>query len=276
MVQGKPDAPITIVEYISVSCPCCQKFHTAVYPVLKRNFIDSGKARFVIREFPIDSLGAAGFMLARCGSNYFAVVDALFQRSNEWLVSQPLEPLFTIAKDHGVSHQMAERCLSDGTMLNKIQSVRDRAQAVVDHLPTLFVNGQKLEQMTASSPALKELAAVLEPYKGFGCGVTAERLPVGAQGFVDWCEKKGMETRDVAGASCGGEIDSFYYFGFAGSGGCPAIEKLNEETKTSDRDRRLWRPVVQWLRAHPDQLSKSADDAITDAIAALHGCKKGG
>jgi protein-disulfide isomerase len=276
-IEGNDNAPITVVEYVSLTCYCCQKFHNAVYPTLKSQFIDTGKVRFIIREFPLDSLGAAGFMLARCAANdkYFPFIDALFRRSSEWIVRQPVEPLSSIAKGFGLSKQDAEACLSDRKILDGVQAVRDRAEGKIDHIPTLFINGQKLEDSTNwDSPTLKELAKVLEQYKGFGCGVTPESIPKDARGFLDWCEKKGLSTRDVNGNTCGFELWTTLHFGFDERGGCPALAKRIKETKTEDVDTRLVIPVLQWIRNHPQHQANSAEDAMVAALTELYRCPK--
>src|SRR5207249_2689663 len=102
---GKPDAPITIIEYASVSCSHCANFHTKVFPVLKSKYIDTGQVRFIMREFPFDQHAAAGFMLARCAGDdkYFAMLDLLFEQQSTWLIQGSLEPLKTLAKQAGFS-----------------------------------------------------------------------------------------------------------------------------------------------------------------------------
>ena len=99
-VQGKPDAPITLIEYASMTCSHCANFDTQVYPTLRSKYIDPGKVRYILREFPLDRLAAAGFMLARCAGDdkYFAMVDVLFKMQGQWaFVQDPLPALLAIA-----------------------------------------------------------------------------------------------------------------------------------------------------------------------------------
>src|SRR3954453_24041925 len=100
MSLGDEKAPVTIIEYASMTCPHCANFHETTYPELKKKYIDTGKWRFIFREFPLDQLAAAAFMLARCGGKerYFPMVETLFQQQRTWAVSRPLQPLMAIDK----------------------------------------------------------------------------------------------------------------------------------------------------------------------------------
>ena len=108
VMLGSDQAPVTIIEYASMTCPHCAHFSTTTFPVLKQRYIDTGKVRFTLREFPLDPLAAAGFMLARCAGNdkYMPVVETLFAKQSEWAVQQPIEPLKAIAKQFGFTEQI--------------------------------------------------------------------------------------------------------------------------------------------------------------------------
>ena len=97
-VIGEASAPVTIVEYASMTCPHCAHFQETTFPELKKTYIDTGKVKYMLREFPLDDLAAAAFMLARCSgeldsSRYYALVDTLFAKQNTWAVQQPIPPL---------------------------------------------------------------------------------------------------------------------------------------------------------------------------------------
>ena len=144
-VLGKADAPVTIVEYASMTCGHCADFHNKTFPELKSRYIDTGKVRFIFREFPLDPLAAGAFMLARCAGDdkYFAAVDALFHQQRTWAVQQPIPPLMTIAKQFGIGQEQFEKCLSDQKLLDGIEAVRQRGQKFgVNSTPTFFINGQ--------------------------------------------------------------------------------------------------------------------------------------
>ena len=147
LVEGKADAPVTIVEYASMTCPHCANFHKTTYPALKTKYIDTGKVRFIFREFPLDALAAAGFMLARCAGNdkFMPVVETLFAKQRDWMVEKPIEPLREIAKQFGFTQKTFDECLANQKVLDGIQEVRDRAaeKLGVNSTPTFFINGKK-------------------------------------------------------------------------------------------------------------------------------------
>jgi len=150
MSLGKPDAPVTIVEYASMTCPHCAHFHETTFPELKKRYIDTGKVHFIFREFPLDPLAAAAFMLARCTGNkdsnrYFALVDTLFRQQNQWAIEKPLPPLRAIAKQAGFTEASFNECLANQQLLDNIEKTRQRAidEFKVKSTPTFFINGTK-------------------------------------------------------------------------------------------------------------------------------------
>jgi protein-disulfide isomerase len=148
MSLGKSDAPVSIVEYASMTCPHCAHFHETTFPELKKRYIDTGKVHFIFREFPLDPLAAAAFMLARCAgkddsSRYFAMVDTLFRQQEEWAVQKPIPPLLAIAKQAGFTETSFQECLANQELLDNIEKVRQRAidDFKVKSTPTFFVDG---------------------------------------------------------------------------------------------------------------------------------------
>ena len=148
VVLGSEKAPVTIIEYASMTCPHCAHFSTTTFPELQKRYIDTGKVRFIFREFPLDALAAAGFMLARCAGKdkFMPVVETLFAKQPDWMVQKPIEPLRAIAKQFGFTEQSFDQCLANQKVLDNIQTVRDRAATKlgVNSTPTFFVNGKKL------------------------------------------------------------------------------------------------------------------------------------
>jgi protein-disulfide isomerase len=166
MVLGDDKAPVTVIEYASMTCSHCAHFQEATFPELKKRYIDTGKVRYIFREFPLDSLAAAAFMLARCtGENdknkYFALVDTLFRQQRTWAVERPLPPLFAIAKQAGFTQQTFDACLSNQKLLDGIESMRTRAakQFKVESTPTFFVNGTLLP----GAASIEEMAKIIDP-----------------------------------------------------------------------------------------------------------------
>ncbi|MBD0416008.1 DsbA family protein [Oryzicola mucosus] len=144
-VLGKDDAPVTIVEYASMTCPHCAHFHETTLPTIKTKYIDTGKARLIMREFPFDPRAEAGFMLARCAEdNYFPMIDVLFKQQQNWAAAQNAQDaLFQLSKMAGFSQQTFEACLTNQKLLDDVRAVRDRGakEFKVDSTPTFFING---------------------------------------------------------------------------------------------------------------------------------------
>lgn len=148
IAEGKADAPVTIVEYASMTCTHCAAFHQNVYGDLKKNYIDTGKVRFILREFPLDPLATAAFMLAReLGEDKRdAAVNLLFSQQKNWaFVDKPLDGLANVLKQAGMGQERFEAILKDQALYEKVNKVRDRAAEKfgVNSTPTFFVNGEK-------------------------------------------------------------------------------------------------------------------------------------
>jgi protein-disulfide isomerase len=162
-VLGKDDAPVTIVEYASMTCPHCAHFHDTVYPELKKRYIDAGKVRFIFREFPLDSLAAGAAMLARCAEKdrYFALIETLFHTQRQWAVEKPIPALMALAKQAGFTEQSFNACLSDQKMLDQMQAEQKRASDKfgVNSTPTVFINGKK----QVGGTTIDDLAKVIDP-----------------------------------------------------------------------------------------------------------------
>ena len=147
---GNDDAPIVIVEYASMTCPHCAHFYTEVFPQVKEKYIDTGKARFIFREFPLDGLAVAASMLARCAGEdrFYPMLDGLFETQKTWAVpgEDGKEKLGLIAKQAGFSQEAYDKCLADKELFDKIVAVRKRAHEEfgVDATPSFFVNGKRL------------------------------------------------------------------------------------------------------------------------------------
>ncbi len=165
MVLGAKDAPVIVVEYASMTCPHCAHFDKTTYPQIKKNYIDTGKVRWILRDFPLDPVAAAAFMLARCiadgnAEKYYSVVNTLFHQQDTWAVEKPIPPLMAIAKQAGMTEEKFKACLSDQKTLDKIQAERQVAidQYKVNSTPTFFVDG------TVHKGALtyEEMAKVLD------------------------------------------------------------------------------------------------------------------
>ena len=148
MSLGSPKAKVQVVEYASLSCPHCARFHADVFPAFKAKYVDTGKVRFTFREMltPPAEVAAAGFMLARCAGpgKYFPVLDAFFDQQNALLSAKdPYTWIQSFSKQIGFTQDSMESCLSNQDLLDKVMGVRQRAAEKfgVNSTPTFFING---------------------------------------------------------------------------------------------------------------------------------------
>jgi protein-disulfide isomerase len=161
---GSDKAPVTIIEYASMTCPHCAHFEENTLPELKKRYIDTGKVRYTLRTFPLDQLAAAGFMIAICGGKdkYMPIVETLFAKQELWIVKDPVPPLEEIAKQFGFTDDQFKQCLANQKVLDNIQAVRDHAvqKLGVNSTPTFFVNGKKL----IGDVSIDQMAKEIDPY----------------------------------------------------------------------------------------------------------------
>ena len=169
MALGPANATVTITEYASMTCPHCAAFTETVFPKIKSEYIDSGKIRYIFREFPLDIKAAAGSMLSRCiakddAAKYFAVTDMLFRQQNDWVMKNTTETLTRIGKQAGLTQQQVETCLKDQALLDKIAADQKYAADVlkVDSTPTFFINGEKIKGETSFEEFDKRIKSLLK------------------------------------------------------------------------------------------------------------------
>jgi protein-disulfide isomerase len=169
MALGPANAPVTITEFASMTCPHCAAFNAEVFPKIKSTYIDTGKIRYIFREFPLDIKAAAGSMLARCiakddATKYFAVVDMLFRQQNDWVMKNTTETLTRIGKQAGLSQQAVEDCLKDQALLDKIAADQKYASEVlkVNSTPTFFINGEVIKGEASFDEFDKKIKALLK------------------------------------------------------------------------------------------------------------------
>ncbi len=167
MIMGDDKAPVTIIEYASMTCPHCAHFQETTFPELKKRYIDTGKVRYIAREFPLDNLAAAAFMLARCAgetdkTKYFGLVDTLYRQQRVWAVEKPLPVLLGIVKQAGFTEQSFDACLSNQKILDGIENTRQRAATVfkVESTPTFFINGSK----HPGALTIEDMSKLIDPY----------------------------------------------------------------------------------------------------------------
>ena len=165
---GKADAPCTIIEYASMTCPHCAQFHNAVLPRIKEKYIDTGKVRFIMREFPLDTLAVAASMLTRCagGEKTIPLLGVFFAKQEDWAFERAnqIPGLFKIAQQAGFTKDSFDKCLTDQPLYDKIVQGRDRASKTfgVDSTPAFFINGKKLTDAPTIESFDKAIAEIVK------------------------------------------------------------------------------------------------------------------
>jgi protein-disulfide isomerase len=164
---GKADAPVTIVEYASMTCGHCATFHTKTYPTIKEKYVDSGKVRFIFREFPLDDFAMAASMLGRCTGSpdkALAFTSVLFAKQEEWAFvrDNKVGALFKFAKQAGFTQENFDKCLTDQKVLDELAAGRERASKVfgVTSTPSFFINGKRF---SGRSDQIEAFDAVIQP-----------------------------------------------------------------------------------------------------------------
>ena len=175
MTQGDADAPITVIEFASVTCPHCATFHETIYPTIKENYIDTGKVNFVFREFPTApaELSVVGSMLARCAADkggddaYFLVLGSLFKTQRTWIYGEsPRDELMKIASQAGIDEAGFDACVKRQELLDlineNVNSAREKYN--VNSTPSFVINGTLRHFSSAEdmSEALDEALAAAE------------------------------------------------------------------------------------------------------------------
>ncbi|HLH89470.1 MAG TPA: DsbA family protein [Xanthobacteraceae bacterium] len=160
---GDTNAPNVIIEYASMTCPHCARFTNEVFPQLKKRDIDTGRVRYIFREFPLDPVAAGAAALARCAGKdkFFPTIELLFRTQDTWAVDHPEGPLLETVKQEGLTEQSFKACLADKKILDALMAERDRAAKDfgVNATPTFFINGEK----KVGEQTIEEIEAALKP-----------------------------------------------------------------------------------------------------------------
>lgn len=144
---GNPGAPVTIIEYASLTCPFCHKFHLTTYPRVKKELIDTGKVHYIVREFPIGRSAGAAAIITRCApaKDYFVLYDKFLTQQKVW-VSQEVRPdaIYKVASQTGMTRQAFDACMNNKEIEEGLRTVKQRGRELgVSGTPTFFVNGKK-------------------------------------------------------------------------------------------------------------------------------------
>lgn len=171
MAIGQENAPVTIVEYMSMTCPHCATFHNTTFDEIKTKYVDTGKARFIIREFPFDPRAAAAFMLARCmpsnpqepstAAQYFPMVSMLMKQQNTWAAAEDgRAALLQMSKLAGFSQEGFQACLTNQQLLDDVNATMKRGadEFGVNSTPTFLINGKRY----AGAMSVESMSALID------------------------------------------------------------------------------------------------------------------
>ncbi|MCB5202959.1 DsbA family protein [Neorhizobium sp. T786] len=171
MVIGEENAPVTIVEYMSMTCPHCATFHNTTFDEIKTKYIDTGKARFIVREFPFDPRAAAAFMLARCNpakpteastpAQYYPMVSMLMKQQQTWAAAEDgRAALLQMSKLAGFSQESFQACLTNQQLLDDVNATMKRGadEFGVSSTPTFLINGKRY----AGALSVESMSALID------------------------------------------------------------------------------------------------------------------
>lgn len=164
MTLGRPDAPVTIVQYASMTCPYCRKFHAESFPTLKREYIDTGKVRYILRaEFPIGKQSGMATIALRCAApaKYFQLYEKLMAQQATW-VSQEVrpQPILAVAKQVGLTEAQYDACRADQNLIKQLAAIKDRGRTLgVIGTPNFFIDGKLVKNVVG----IKELREMIDP-----------------------------------------------------------------------------------------------------------------
>lgn len=160
---GDPGAPVTMIEYASLTCPHCASFHTDTYQAFKERYIDTGKVRLVYRDFPLDGYALRAAMMARCTDErrYFPLIQLLYERQETWSRARdPLSEIAKVGKLAGINQAAFDACLASEDLLDGLLRVRETAAAMGVRSTPTFVIGDKIYP---GSRSIEEFAEILDP-----------------------------------------------------------------------------------------------------------------
>jgi len=172
MTLGKDDAPVTVIEYASMTCPHCAHFATTTFPAFRQKYIDTGKVRYIFREFPLDNVALGAAVVARSAdkSKFFPIIELLFSTQAQWITQTPVESMAAVLKQAGISADQVKSWLdlqkneASRTIVAGIKATQDFAtdKLGVKSTPTFFINGKRVPGALSLDEMDRELSRYLK------------------------------------------------------------------------------------------------------------------
>ncbi|MGE5513450.1 MAG: DsbA family protein [Bacteroidota bacterium] len=160
---GRADAPVVMIKYMSLTCPYCRRFQAETFPVLKREYIDTGKVRFIFREFPIGKTSGAATIALRCApmDKYLTLYEKFLFRQAQWVSQEVrLDPIYKIASEVGISREQFDSCRKNQAMIDGLKWVKERGRELgVIGTPNFFIDGRLVKNVIG----MKEIREIVDP-----------------------------------------------------------------------------------------------------------------
>lgn len=175
IVIGRADAPVTIVEYASLTCPHCAKFHKEVYPELKRTYLDTGKVRLIMREFPIGKTAGMATIIMRCAKpeRQVELIGKFFAQQDTWVSQEVrLDPIFAVAKQVGMTRAEFDACRQNQSIIEALKAIKERGRKLgIIGTPNFFIQEKRIK----STLTMADIRAHVEPLLAGQPAATAQR-----------------------------------------------------------------------------------------------------
>jgi protein-disulfide isomerase len=163
MALGRADAPVTIVQYASLTCPHCKRFHRETFPKLKREYIDTGKVRFILRDFPIGKTSGNATIALRCAKpeKYFKLYGLFLKQQSSWVSQEVrLDAIYAVAKQVGMTRPQFDACLKNQGMIDGLKWIKDRGRTLgIIGTPNFFVAGKRVK----STLSMADIRKMVDP-----------------------------------------------------------------------------------------------------------------
>ena len=160
---GRADAPVVLIKYMSLTCPYCRRFQAETFPVLKREYIDTGKVRFIIREFPIGKTSGMATIALRCApmDKYLTLYEKFLSQQAQWVSQEVrLDPIYKVAAQVGMSRQQFDSCRQNQAMIDGLKGVKERGRELgIIGTPNFFIDGRLVKQVIG----MREIREMVDP-----------------------------------------------------------------------------------------------------------------